>query len=73
MPDPRTAQPAHRRVMTLVASVAFLLATAGGLAAAPRVRRKVLEFQFRYNNCSGLGISDWERTANALKGIEGKR
>src|SRR5260370_33408465 len=35
MPDPRTVRPAHRRVMTLVASVAFLLATAGGLAAAP--------------------------------------
>jgi hypothetical protein len=31
------------------------------------------EFQFRYNNRSGLGISDGERTARAMKGIEGKR
>src|ERR1051326_3200019 len=35
MADRRTARPARRRVMTLVASVALLLATAGGLAAAP--------------------------------------
>jgi len=31
------------------------------------------EFQFRYNNRSGLGVTDGERTAKALKGIEGKR
>lgn len=35
MPDPRTTRPARRRVVSLVASVALLLATAGGLAAAP--------------------------------------
>jgi len=31
--------------------------------------------EFRYNNRSrsGLGISDGDRTANALRGIEGKR
>jgi len=31
------------------------------------------EFQFHYNNRSGLGISDGETDATALKGIEGKR
>jgi transposase-like protein len=35
--------------------------------------RYVAEFEFRHNNRSGLGISDGERTANALKGAEGKR
>jgi transposase-like protein len=37
------------------------------------LQRYVTEFAFRHNNRSGLGISDGERTANALKGIEGKR
>lgn len=37
------------------------------------LQRYVAEFQFRYNNRSGLGVSDGERTAKALKGIEGKR
>jgi transposase-like protein len=37
------------------------------------LQRYLTEFQFRYNNRSGLGISDGERTAIALKGIEGKR
>jgi transposase-like protein len=37
------------------------------------LQRYLKEFQFRYNNRSGLGISDGERTANALRGIEGKR
>jgi hypothetical protein len=32
-----------------------------------------VEFQLRYNNRSGLGVSDGERAAIALKGIEGKR
>ena len=31
------------------------------------------KFEFRYNNRSGLGVTDGERTAKALKGIEGKR
>lgn len=35
--------------------------------------RYLSEFQFRYNNRAGLGVSDGERTAIALKGIEGKR
>ncbi len=38
-----------------------------------RLQRYLTEFQFRYNNRSGLGVSDGERTATALKGIEGKR
>jgi transposase-like protein len=37
------------------------------------LQRYLTEFQFRYNNRSGLGITDGERTAIALKGIEGKR
>jgi hypothetical protein len=37
------------------------------------LQRYLTDFQFRYNNRSGLGISDEERTATALKGIEGKR
>jgi transposase-like protein len=37
------------------------------------LQRYLTEFQFRYNNRSGLGISDGERTVAALKGIEGKR
>lgn len=36
------------------------------------LQRYLAEFEFRYNNRSGLGISDGERTANALKGAEGK-
>lgn len=35
--------------------------------------RYLKEFEFRYNNRSGLGIQDGERTALAMKGIEGKR
>lgn len=35
MPDRRTTRPARRRVMTLVAPVVLLLATAGALATAP--------------------------------------
>jgi transposase-like protein len=34
------------------------------------LQRYLTEFQFRYNNRSGLGVTDGERTA---KGIEGKR
>ena len=37
------------------------------------LQRYLNEFAFRYNNRSGLGISDGERTALAMKGIEGKR
>ena len=37
------------------------------------LQRYLTEFQFRYNNRSGLGVTDGERTAIALKGIEGKR
>jgi transposase-like protein len=37
------------------------------------LQRYLAEFQFRYNNRSGLGITDGERTARAMKGIEGKR
>jgi transposase-like protein len=36
-------------------------------------QRYVSEFEFRHNNRSGLGVNDGERTANAMRGIEGKR
>ena len=37
------------------------------------LQRYVTEFEFRHNHRSGLGYSDGERTARAMKGIEGKR
>jgi transposase-like protein len=37
------------------------------------LQRYLNEFSFRYSNRSGLGVSDVERAALALKGIEGKR
>ncbi|MEX2166091.1 MAG: IS1595 family transposase [Methyloceanibacter sp.] len=37
------------------------------------LQRYLDEFQFRYNNRSGLGVSDGERAARIAKGIEGKR
>ena len=37
------------------------------------LQRYLNEFQFRHNHRAKLGISDGERTAAALKGIEGKR
>ncbi|MEA2871847.1 MAG: hypothetical protein QOH67_1823 [Hyphomicrobiales bacterium] len=37
------------------------------------LQRYVSEFSFRHNNRSGLGVNDGERTANAIRGIEGKR
>lgn len=35
--------------------------------------RYVTEFEFRYNNRAGLGVTDGERAALVMKGIEGKR
>jgi transposase-like protein len=35
--------------------------------------RYLMEFDFRYNNRSKLGVEDTERTAKAIKGGEGKR
>ena len=43
------------------------------LCGEQHLQRYVTEFEFRHNNRAGLGISDGERTATALKGIEGKR
>lgn len=37
------------------------------------LHRYLVEFDFRYNERSALGVSDAERAAKALKGIEGKR
>jgi ISXO2-like transposase domain len=37
------------------------------------LQRYLNEFQFRHNHRAKLGFSDGERTAAALKGIEGKR
>ena len=37
------------------------------------LKRYLGEFDFRYNNRSGLGVDDVQRAENALRGIEGKR
>jgi len=37
------------------------------------LQRYLAEFDFRYSNRAKLGVSDVERAAKALKGIEGKR
>ena len=37
------------------------------------LQRYLNEFQFRHNHRAKLGFTDGERTAAALKGIEGKR
>lgn len=37
------------------------------------LQRYLNEFSFRYSNRSGLGVSDGERAAIAIKGAEGKR
>lgn len=37
------------------------------------LQRYLAEFEFRHNHRSGLGINDGERTAIAMRGIEGKR
>jgi transposase-like protein len=37
------------------------------------LQRYLTEFEFRHNNRKGLGLNDGERTAIAMKGIEGKR
>ncbi|MFP5329399.1 MAG: IS1595 family transposase [Alphaproteobacteria bacterium] len=37
------------------------------------LHRYLAEFDFRYSNREGCGFNDWERTAEALKGIAGKR
>ena len=37
------------------------------------LHRYLTEFDFRHNNRSALGVTDGERAAKALKGIEGKR
>lgn len=37
------------------------------------LHRYLAEFDFRYNNCSALGVEDTKRAAKAVKGAEGKR
>ncbi len=41
--------------------------------AEKHLHRYLAEFDFRYNNRTKLGIDDQQRSANALKGIVGKR
>lgn len=41
--------------------------------AEKHLHRYLAEFDFRYNNRVAFGISDVERSENALKGIVGKR
>jgi transposase-like protein len=43
------------------------------LCGEQHLQRYLDEFAFRYNNRSGLGVSDGERAALIAKGIEGKR
>jgi hypothetical protein len=38
-----------------------------------RLHRYVAEFDFRYNNRSGLGVENEARAAKAIKGVAGKR
>ena len=40
---------------------------------AKHLHRYVAEFDFRYNNRARLGVDDAARTANALRGVVGKR
>lgn len=37
------------------------------------LKRYLAEFDFRYNECTALGVNDDMRTAKALQGIVGKR
>jgi hypothetical protein len=37
------------------------------------LKRYLAEFDFRYNECSTLGVEDAERMAKSVKGIVGKR
>lgn len=41
--------------------------------SATHLKRYLAEFDFRYNERMGLGVSDMERTEKAVKGIVGKR
>lgn len=41
--------------------------------AEKHLHRYLTEFDFRYNNRTALGVTDAERAAKALQGIEGKR
>ena len=41
--------------------------------SAEHLKRYLAEFDFRYNNRAKLGVTDGERAAKALVGIEGKR
>jgi transposase-like protein len=41
--------------------------------AEKHLHRYLAEFEFRYNNRTALGVTDKQRAATALKGIEGKR
>lgn len=44
-----------------------------GFCSEQHLQRYLTEFEFRFNNRSGLGVSDGERAVTALKGAEGKR
>ena len=57
--DPRVTEEHYNRATSMSAAAAYA--------------RLISEFRSRQNNRSGLGISDIQRAALALKGIEGKR
>ena len=41
--------------------------------SATHLKRYLAEFDYRYNERKGLGVSDFERFAKSVKGIAGKR
>ena len=42
-------------------------------SAEKHLHRYLAEFDFRYNNRSGLSVKDIERAARIIKGADGKR
>lgn len=44
-----------------------------GFCSEQHLQRYLTEFEFRFNHRTALGVTDGERAAAALKGIEGKR
>jgi hypothetical protein len=71
--DATPAEPAQASTGTSPAPPEATGQPSGYHLAEQHLQRYLTEFQFRYNNRFGLGVSDRERTAIALKGNEGKR
>ena len=54
-------------------AAACALGRMGRVEAGRHLKRYLAEFDFRYSNRAKLGVTDGERAAKALLGIEGKR